>query len=91
MSQSVHMKKGPCALLDTDHFLRSIECIKLVNRCSRMRSLGIHDTIPSLQHATVGFDLLSGTRFEQAKKLADMLNEYVVDVFVTVANKGATA
>ena len=51
----------------------------------------LHDTIPSLYHATVGFDLLSGTRIEQAKKLADLLNEYVLDVFVTVADKGATA
>ena len=51
----------------------------------------LHDTIPALNKAVVGFDLLGGTRLEQAKKLSDLLNEYVLDVFVTVTEKGATA
>ena len=51
----------------------------------------LHDTIPALNKAVVGFELLGGTRLEQAKKLADLLNEYVLDVFVTVTEKGATA
>jgi hypothetical protein len=51
----------------------------------------LHETIPALKNTAVGFDLLGGTRVEQAKKLADLLNEYVLNVFVTVAEKGATA
>ncbi len=51
----------------------------------------LHQTIPSLRNLVVGFDLLGGARLEQAKKLADHLNEYVLGVFVTVTEKGATA
>jgi hypothetical protein len=51
----------------------------------------LHETIPALKGAVVGFDLLGGTRVEQAKKLADLLNEYVLDVFVTATEKGTTA
>jgi hypothetical protein len=51
----------------------------------------LHQTIPSLQNSVVGFDLLGGTRAGQAKKLVDLLNEYVLGVFVTVTEKGATA
>ena len=51
----------------------------------------LHETIPALKNAVVGFDLLGGTRVEQAKKLADLLNEYVLNVFVTVTEKGAQA
>lgn len=51
----------------------------------------LHETIPILRNAVVGFDLLSGIRPEQAKKLADVLNEYVLNVFVTVTEKGAKA
>ena len=51
----------------------------------------LHQTIPSLQNSVVGFDLLGGTRAEQAKKLVDLLNEYVLGVFVTVTEKGGTA
>jgi hypothetical protein len=50
-----------------------------------------HETIPALKSAVVGFDLLGGTGFEQAKKLADLLNEYVLNVFVTVTDKRAQA
>jgi hypothetical protein len=49
----------------------------------------LHETIPALKSAVVGFDLLGGTRVEQAKKLADLLNEYVLDLFVTAAEEGA--
>ena len=50
----------------------------------------LHQTIPSLNNSVVGFDLLGGTRMEQAKKVADLLNEYVLGVFVREAEKGAT-
>jgi hypothetical protein len=46
----------------------------------------LHETIPALPNAVVGFDLLGGTRVEQAKRIADLLNEYVLDLFVTVQN-----
>ena len=42
------------------------------------------ETIPQLKNAQVGFDLLGGMRPEAAQKLADMLNEHVLDIFVTV-------
>jgi hypothetical protein len=45
------------------------------------------ETILPLREAVVGFDLLGGTRPEQAKKLAQMLNEQVLDMFVTVKAK----
>jgi hypothetical protein len=41
------------------------------------------DTIPVLRQVLFGFDLLGGTRLEDAKKLAEMLNEHVLDLFVT--------
>jgi hypothetical protein len=42
-------------------------------------------------HAVVGFDPLGGIRVEQARQLVDLLNEYVLSVFVTVTEKGAQA
>ncbi len=51
----------------------------------------LHETIPALKNAVMGFDLLGGTRLEQAKKLADALNEYVLNVFVTAPEKSAQA
>jgi hypothetical protein len=42
------------------------------------------DTIPMLKEVSIGFDLLGGTRIEQAKKLAEMLNEHVLNFFVTM-------
>jgi hypothetical protein len=45
------------------------------------------DTIPILREALIGFDLLGGTHLEQAKKLAEMLNEHVLDLFVTMKDK----
>jgi hypothetical protein len=41
------------------------------------------DTIPILNGVLFGFDLLGGMRVEDAKKLAEMLNEHVLDLFVT--------
>ena len=40
------------------------------------------ETIPVLKSATLGFGLLGGTRPEQATKLAELLNEQVLEVFV---------
>jgi hypothetical protein len=51
----------------------------------------MHETIPALRNSVVGFDLLRGIRADQAKKLVDALNEYVLDVFVTVSDKGTVA
>jgi len=51
----------------------------------------LHETISSLKNSVVGFDLLGGTWAEQAKKLADHLNEYVLGVFVTVKESGASS
>jgi hypothetical protein len=45
------------------------------------------DTIPALRGASFGFDLLGGTRIEAAKKLAGMLNEHILDMFVTTGEK----
>jgi hypothetical protein len=42
------------------------------------------ETIPSLKNTIVGFDLLGGMRPDVAKKIADTLNEHVLDMFVTV-------
>jgi hypothetical protein len=44
------------------------------------------DTIPVLKGAALGFDLLGGTRFEAAKKMAESLNEHVLDMFVTMGS-----
>jgi hypothetical protein len=46
------------------------------------------DTIPILKNAVIGFDLLGGTQPQQAKKVAELLNEHVLDVFVTDAETG---
>ena len=45
-------------------------------------------TIPLLREVLLGFDLLGGTRVEEAKKLAEVLNERVLDMFVTCEEKG---
>jgi hypothetical protein len=36
-----------------------------------------------LRQVLIGFDLLGGMRIEDGKKLAEMLNEHVLDLFVT--------
>jgi hypothetical protein len=42
-----------------------------------------HQTIPGLKDAKLGFGLLGGLLPEAAKKLADTLNDQVLDMFVT--------
>lgn len=49
------------------------------------------DTIPALKNSTLGFDLLGGLRPEAAQKLADTLNEHVLDAFVTVKTSDASS
>jgi len=49
------------------------------------------DTIPVLREVSFGFDLLRGTQVEDAKKLAEMLNEQVLDMFVTTGEKAPPA
>ena len=56
--------------------------------------LAVHlyrDTIPVLRELSFGFDLLRGTQVEDAKKLAEMLNEQVLDMFVTTGEKAPPA
>jgi len=45
----------------------------------------LHDTVPSLKGASLGFDLLGGTSANQARNVVDLLNEYVLDLFVARA------
>ena len=45
-----------------------------------------HATIPRLNNTVVGFDLLGGVTVEQAKKIAELLNENVLDLFVTLTD-----
>jgi len=42
-----------------------------------------HDTVSGLRSVSVGFELLSGTTLEQAKRLVDWMNERIVGVIVT--------
>jgi hypothetical protein len=41
------------------------------------------ETIPSLKNAVLGFDLLGGLPLGAAQKLADAMNEQILDMFVT--------
>jgi len=43
-----------------------------------------HQTISALTGTVLGFDLLGGTTEEQAKKIAAIMNENVLNVFVTL-------
>jgi KaiC/GvpD/RAD55 family RecA-like ATPase len=45
------------------------------------------DSIPLLKGTTLGFDLLGGVNEEQAKKLAEILNEHVLELFVMTSAK----
>jgi hypothetical protein len=45
-----------------------------------------HETIGPLRAATLGFSLLSGSGSQQARKLADTLNEYVLEAFLTISD-----
>jgi len=40
------------------------------------------DTIPALKNKTIGFDLLGGLPLAAAQKLADTMNEHVLDLFL---------
>jgi hypothetical protein len=42
-----------------------------------------HDTVSHLSSLTVGFEILGGATPEQAKTLADAMNESIVGVIVT--------
>jgi hypothetical protein len=46
------------------------------------------ETIPALRKTVCGFDLLGGTRIADARKLAELLNERVLDMFVICEEKG---
>jgi hypothetical protein len=46
------------------------------------------ETIPLLKDVVIGFDLLGGTQPQQAKKIAELLNEQVLNVFVSVPQMG---
>ena len=46
-----------------------------------------HDTIFALRGVQVGFELLNGITLEQAKRIADVLNENVIGVSVTTADE----
>ena len=48
-----------------------------------------HQSISVLNNTVLGFDLLGGTTLEQAKKMVSVLNENVLNVFVTVKQNGA--
>ena len=42
-----------------------------------------HDTVADLKTISVGFELLSGTTADQARSLAELMNERIVGVIVT--------
>ena len=46
-----------------------------------------HGTVWILNHAVLTFNLLGGLTLDQAKKLADALNENVLDASVQVSSK----
>jgi hypothetical protein len=47
-----------------------------------------HQTIPGLKDAKLGFGLLGGLPPESVKRLAETLNEQVLDLFVTTKQPG---
>ena len=49
----------------------------------------LYQTIPFLSGKEVGFGLLAGTRLDEAKKMAEMLNERILEMFVSVRNETA--
>jgi hypothetical protein len=44
-----------------------------------------HQTLPLLKDATVDFELLNGTTMDQARKLAESVNDRVTGVLITRA------
>jgi hypothetical protein len=49
------------------------------------------NSISALNNTVLGFDLLGGTTLEQAKKAVALLNENVLNVFVTVKQNGVVS
>jgi hypothetical protein len=47
-----------------------------------------NQSISVLNNAVLGFDLLGGTTLEQAKKIVSVMNENVLNVFVTGKQNG---
>lgn len=41
-----------------------------------------HDSVPTLARRTVGFELLRGTSVEDARKLAELMNERILGVVI---------
>ena len=50
-----------------------------------------HQSISVLNNTVLGFDLLGGTTLEQAKKIVSVLNENVLNMFVTFKQSGAVS
>jgi hypothetical protein len=50
-----------------------------------------HQSISVLNNTVSGFDLLGGTTLEQAKKIVSVLNENVLNMFVTFKQSGAVS
>jgi hypothetical protein len=44
-------------------------------------------TVPVLSQTSLGFNLLGGISPEQAKKIAETLNESVLDIFVALSSE----
>jgi hypothetical protein len=42
-----------------------------------------HDTVSHLRALSVGFEVLGGVTFEQARTLADAMNERIIEVVIT--------
>jgi len=42
-----------------------------------------HDTVSRLADAKLTFEMLSGTTLEETRKLADAMNDRIIDVVVT--------
>jgi hypothetical protein len=42
-----------------------------------------HDTVAGLKTMSVGFEVLSGTTVDQARRLVELMNERIVGVIVT--------
>jgi hypothetical protein len=52
----------------------------------RIRVQLFHASVPLLNHAELSFNLLSGLSLEQAHKFVQDLNEYVLDLSVTLSS-----
>jgi hypothetical protein len=50
-----------------------------------------HNVISTLRGLQIGFELLNGITPEQAKKIADILNENVIGVLVSTSLEGQAA